>query len=167
MESSTNTSANTKIKPEPVSLPAFSYVGIAARIDPNSKTDPAMAKIGGLWQKFYGDEATTKVPHQVTPAKVLGVYSDYESNYKGQYTLTAGCEVSSLDTIPAGMQTGNVPAQKYLKFTAPGEQPASIMKAWADIWSYFSDSSHPQRAYSTDFEVYKAPDLVEIYIAVK
>jgi predicted transcriptional regulator YdeE len=65
------------------------------------------------------------------------------------------------------MAAGHIPAQKYLKFTARGAQPSSIMKAWANIWSYFGKSDHPMRAYTDDFELYKSPELVEIYIAVK
>jgi len=152
--------------PESVTVPAFLAAGTTAQIDPGAGTEAATAKIGQLWQAFYKETMAT-IPNKITPPKVLGIYNEYESDYRGKYRLSAACEVVSLKDVPQGMYGIQVPSKKYLKFKAVGEQPASIMKAWAEIWKYFSDASHPQRAYTVDFENYKSPELVEIFIAVK
>ena len=44
--------------------------------------------------------------------------------------------------------------------------PKVVIDTWKDIWEYFS-TSDAERKYSTDFELYKSEDEVEIYIAIK
>ena len=159
--------SNSKaINPIEVTVPVFRIVGITAEIDPGAGSEIAMSKIGKLWQTFYSETLST-IPNQVTPPKVLGVYSSYASDYRGKYQLSPSCEVSSFDCIPANLYRSDVPEQKYLRFQATGEQPASVMKAWSEIWNYFADPSRGKRKYTVDFEHYKSHDLVEIFIAVE
>ncbi len=57
---------------------------------------------------------------------------------------------------------------KYMVFKGSGEVPQVVIDTWGKIWAYFSDNTaEHQRAYTTDFELYKTQNEVEIYIAVK
>jgi predicted transcriptional regulator YdeE len=118
------------------------------------------------------EQIATKVPNVMRPGTIFAIYRDYESDFRGEYTLTLACQVSSLDSIPKGMAGFTMPSATYLVFTAEGKIPESIIKTWGYIWKYFSDSPPYQRAYSADFEIYdkrsqsENPE-VEIYIAVR
>jgi predicted transcriptional regulator YdeE len=114
-------------------------------------------------------DPANKIGDQVSPHQILGVYSDYQSDYTGEYSLSAACQVNNgQGSKPEGMRHGTIPAQTYLMFTGKGAQPSSIIKTWSDIWNYFNGaSSGYKRAYTTDFELYKSPEEVEIFIAVK
>ena len=87
--------------------------------------------------------------------------------YAGSYSLLAGTIVSDLKEIPAGMNGMNIASGKYLVFTARGTMPHSLIQTWAAIWNYFSNSSNYERSYITDFELYRASEEVDIYIAIK
>lgn len=163
VENSTTITETTT--PETVTLPDFYITGIAAEIDPATGDTACMAKIGQLWQQFY-TEAVAKIPNQVAPQKVLGVYSNYVSNHRGKYRLSPACEVQGSKDVPEGMHHMHVPPQRYLRFSAAGEQPAAVINTWSEIWKYFADRSHEKRAYTVDFEHYVSDKLVEIFIAV-
>ncbi len=45
--------------------------------------------------------------------------------------------------------------------------PQTIIDVWSRIWGHFSSSDEYERLYKTDFEVYKGPSEVEVYIGVK
>ena len=106
------------------------------------------------------------------PGNLLGVYTDYESDHTGAYSLIVSAEVSSLDSVPEGMIGLTIPASKNLVFPAGGPVPDAIIQAWQNIWNHFSQSSEYRRAYTTDFEAYKwNPETqqteAEIHIAMR
>lgn len=173
-ETKTKVAADTDAKNLTVELKqldAMQYVGFTVRTGMKEESDPSTAKIPALWQNFYGKNAMSLIQNQVSPPKVLGVYNDYESDYTGKYSLSAACQVVDQQdpkSLPEGMTQGTIPAQTYMIFTGVGPQPASIVKTWMAVWNYFKDGkSEYKRAYTSDFELYKSHDEVQIYIAVK
>jgi predicted transcriptional regulator YdeE len=44
--------------------------------------------------------------------------------------------------------------------------PTALVEAWQAIWQFFDLSHEYERAYATDFEIYR-PNEVEIYVGVK
>lgn len=99
---------------------------------------------------------------------LLCVYTDYEGDFTKPYRYIVGCEVKNLSEIPPGYFGKEISPSSYALFTAEGEFPQSMLKAWNAIWS-----SKVDRAYTADFEVYAAdfnpqnnPE-VKIYIATK
>lgn len=51
---------------------------------------------------------------------------------------------------------------------AQGALPQAVTQAWGRIWHYFSDPQCPhRRAYTTDFERYRADGRIDICIAVE
>ncbi|QIK69778.1 hypothetical protein G7062_05465 [Erysipelothrix sp. HDW6C] len=117
----------------------------------NNFTDPEMvSKITGLWQSLQ----TLEPPLE---GNVYGVYSDYESDYKGDYSFAiATTEPRSQMSIPifAGMN--------YTKFAVETDVAAT----WAFIWD-LEESGELHRAYTVDFESYQPDGSVVIYIAIQ
>jgi predicted transcriptional regulator YdeE len=112
-------------------------------------------KISGLWGQFYASNTDQD-------ASIYGVYSDYESDANGEFTVTAGIkvinEVDESILIKSGI---------YLVFPANGPMPAAIIDAWKTVWEHFSNTQSYVRAYETDFEEYRGPESAAIYIGIK
>lgn len=92
---------------------------------------------------------------------VYGVYYDYESNYKGDYTLSAatcGKNGESFIEIPE--------SEKYKVFKVDTTDDQGIMKTWSTIWQQ-EEMGVLLRAYTYDYEKYYPNGEVEVYIAVK
>lgn len=110
-----------------------------------------------LWQKFNLNNPTID-------ETVFGVYSDYESDANGFYTVTAGVaganEMKELNSVK--INSGN-----YLIFKDKGELPKAIIDAWEAVWDYFKVNSLYKRCFMTDFETYSDGDEVAIYIGIE
>lgn len=153
--------------PELKGLPGFKVVGIEIRTHNAAEMNTTSAKIPGLWGRFYQEKIPASITHGKSDARVMGVYSKYASDHNGPYSLLAGIEVSAFDVIPEGMTGIAIPAGAYLVFAAQGSMPQALIQTWSTIWQYFSQEQKYQRAYTYDFELYRAPDRVDIHIAVK
>src|SRR5262249_25635844 len=143
----------------------FAVIGIAARTSNSAEMSGAEAKIPGLWNDYYASGVADRIPNRVEDQSTLAVYTDYETDHNGPYSLVLGQQVSSLEEVPDGMVGLEIPAGRYLGFPAEGPVPESIIAAWRDIWSYFQDSREFARAYTNDFEIYKN-NTTEIFIAI-
>ncbi|MDP1834968.1 MAG: GyrI-like domain-containing protein [Chlamydiales bacterium] len=145
-----------------IERPAFQVMGIAVRTD----NAHAQENIGGLWQRFKEEKATTKIPHK-SSEEVFGLYTDYESDHNGLYTLVVGCAVDKVEEIPAGFAIKNVSAAKFAHFVAAGPHPMALVSTWMEVWSSGLD-----RTFMSDYEVYgsqfaEQPPVVNLYIAIK
>lgn len=147
---------------QPVQVNAFQLTGYSVRTSNLEEMQPATAKIGDLWAQFYSQQGA-KLTKQ---SNIYGVYTDYESDFSGQYRVFSATDtpinddqLSSL-TIAPGL---------YYVFSTQGEVPNAIIELWGHIWEYFSNDQDAryQRAYTTDFEHYKSPSSFDIYVAVK
>ncbi len=123
--------------------------------------DPEMgAKIGGLWQDFYGKGIYSEIKNKVN-AYSIGLYSDYTEN---GYTVTVGAEVSENENNE--FSTKIIPAGKYAKFFIKGNMVTAVQEAWGEIWKMDLD-----RSYTGDFEEYLNADVenaeINIYIALR
>lgn len=146
---------------EIVNLKEKTIVGVAGV---TSNDDPNMGElIGGLWQKFYNDGYFSAI-NAISPFP-LGVYTDYESDATGKYTIiVAG--VSDGSVIPDGAVTKVIPAGRYAKFKVRGNQVTDVGAFWANLWQM-----DLPRAYTADYEEYCSSDPddceVNIYISLK
>lgn len=85
----------------------------------------------------------------------MAVYTNYESDFNGEYSFILGKEVSSLENVPAGMTAKTLPAAKYGVFTSErGPIPAIVIDLWKFIWGIKPGQIGGDRAYIGDFEVY-------------
>ena len=138
----------------------FQVVGISVRT--TNANGQAMKDIEALWTRFWGEEIQNQVPNKISD-DIYAIYTDYESNYTGAYTMIIGMAVSSLDNIPAGYKGITIPKATYQKFVSKGKMPEAIVKTWMDIWQ---KDDTLNRAYQTDFTVhgpkYFAGDKAEV-----
>ncbi len=144
-------------------------IGKGVRTSNALEMDAATAQIGGLWQQFYADGITDNITGQSNPGVIFGVYSDYESDVNGMYTLSVALETEAGTPAPEGFNAIEIPPATFLVFSAEGPVPQATIGLWQEIWQYFEQHTETPRAYDYDFELYSAeqPDKVDIYISIK
>jgi predicted transcriptional regulator YdeE len=144
-------------------IEAVKAYGFSVRTTNTDEIDPTKAKIGQLWQGFF-DQAFPKL----TPdSKVYGVYTNYESDFTGEFDVVACTNALTDQNLDALVET-EIEAGKYLTFSAEGELPQAVIDLWGEVWAYFNAADCPHvRTYTTDFEFYKGETEVEISIAIK
>ncbi|MEM7738492.1 MAG: GyrI-like domain-containing protein [Deinococcota bacterium] len=139
-------------------------LGNSVRTNQGLESNLETSRIPGLWQTFIQQGGAQSIPEASSPA-VYAVYSDYESDVSGDYTLTLG---ASSDVQDDALTPVTLPAGKYLVFEAEGPAPACTIQAWQTIWAYFADPNcEHARAYDADFEMYTAAEGVSVYIGIK
>ena len=102
------------------------------------------------------------------------IYTNYESDFNGEYTYFIGEEVTSIEKIGDGFETLSIPVQNYAKFTnQPAPMPAACIDMWQNIWKMSASDLGGERAYIADFEVYdeRSHDhnnvTLDIYIGIR
>lgn len=126
-------------------------VYMIGEIRTNNFTDKNLfEKIGSLWSKTndYNIENDMK----------YGIYHQYESNYRGDYTLAIATET------PVSNENFIIPDQEYAVFECLQDEH-SIGETWKKIWQ-LEEEKKINRKYSLDFEKYYPDGKVEIHIAV-
>jgi predicted transcriptional regulator YdeE len=146
---------------KPVEIKSFNVHGIEISTTNEAEMESSTAKISGLWANFYKDH----YGKMLIGRPVYGVYTNYESDVNGRYSVVAGVKAAHADTKYKEVR---VEGGKYLVFNKEGDSPASVIAAWQDVWKYFANSnSEYKRSYTTDFEVYESPTKVAVYIAIR
>lgn len=156
-----------KITPKTIKLEANRLIaGISVRTTNSDELNPSTAKLSALWGQFYTDGCFNKIPNKSPASPVYGVYSDYESNEKGAYQVTAGVAVD--DKLPDSELTEVlVQAGDYLVFEHSGELPQAVIDTWAQVWTFFAANPEIKRCFATDFELYLSDKDVAIYIGIE
>lgn len=144
------------VHPEELQLPPRRFAGLAARV---SNNDPYV--IPAHWDRFRQDETVARITGKVT-GSLVSIYTDYESDYTGPYTLVLGYEVAPDAEVPAGLRIVETPPQKYAVILAQGEMPAAVQQAWQWVWASALD-----RAYTVDFDEYLGPNDVRLHVALR
>lgn len=135
----------------------FIVSGFSVRTQNKDEFNHKTAKLPSLWQQFYASILATNT-------KVYGVYSNYDSDVNGFYTVTAGVESSG--TL-AELSTVNIQAGNYLVFEGKGLMPAAVVEAWERVWEFFKNNTEYRRNFISDFEVYSGCDKVEVFIGLQ
>ena len=119
------------------------------------------AVIGGVWQRFYSEGVYANIPNKMNE-KALGIYTDYESNETGDYTVMAGCEVSRSD-LTGNFEVRTIPSGRYAKFVVKGHMQKAVAEFWQELWKMKLD-----RSCICDFEAYQngETDNCEIHIYI-
>lgn len=138
-------------------LDSFIVTGFMVRTKNSDEFNPETAKLPNLWQQYYSNKPN---PNET----IFGVYSDYESDANGFYSLTAGVKSNNPDSA---LHTIKINSGKYLIFEGKGAMPQTVIETWGRVWEYFTEGSLHQRCFRTDFEVYSNGDDVSICIGVK
>lgn len=147
-------------------IPKFHIIGISMRT--TNENGQSSKDIETLWGKFWGEEIQKQIPNKLND-DIYAVYTDYETDFTGPYTVIIGLPVSSLEDIPAGFSGITIEKAVYEKFVSKGKMPEAILNTWMQIWQ---DKSL-DRAYKADFTVhgkkyYDGDNAeVETFISVK
>lgn len=156
--------------PKFVYLEEKKVTGIRCRTS-NQLEASGEGSIPKLWREFYSRQLGNSIPNKTNEC-ILGVYTDYETDVNGMYTIMIGSEVHTGDDVPSNLVHTTLPASKYAVFTSEKGHVADVVpKAWAFIWEWFRQSNI-ERAYKGDFELYGERSIdpqnavVEIYISV-
>lgn len=159
-----------------VQLQEIRLVGISCRTNNDHifESDPSTNKIAATVQKYFHEVLAKKILRRKKPGTTYCAYTDYESDFTGDYTFFIGEEVESFENVPAELGTLSIAAQNYAKFTnEPGPMPGVCIDMWQRIWAMSSADLGGERGYVTDFEVYdeRASDhqkvILDIYIGLK
>jgi len=145
----------------------FTVAGISVRTSNRDEADSTRAKLGIFWSDFVTDKIEAKVrklAKSPPDAKSYGVYSAYESDVNGPYTVTAGVRIPEGLHLRDEFTVVKIEGGEYMVFESKGYP---MYNAWEAVWRYFAGSSEYVRAYTTDFEEYYGEDHVAIHIAVK
>lgn len=125
----------------------FKVVGIEARIA--NVGDSAGKEVEAIWGRFWGEDIRNKIPNSLNE-DIYAIYTNYESDFKGAYTLIIGLAVESFDDIPDGFTSIEIKRDTYKKYISKGKMPEAVLKTWFEIWG----DTELKRAYRTDFTVH-------------
>ena len=136
----------------------FTVMGLRTKTQNSDEFNEKTAKLPGLWQQFYASELAIN-------ANIFGVYSNYESNVDGLYTVTVGVKTDDEPNTPV-FCTINVLPGEYLVFENQGVTPHVVVETWQNVWTYFKSQPKFTRRFKTDFEMYKNGEDIAIYIGI-
>ena len=152
----------TYTEPTLTHIDSFIVSGVSVRTKNSDEFNQATAKLPDLWNRFY----TTMLADLQPGSPIYGVYSDYESDANGLYTVTAGLILNNQFTTKTPdaikIQSGN-----YLVFQSKGAMPQAVIDAWKNVWNYFDSKPTHQRQFISDVETYSGSDEVALHIGVK
>lgn len=152
-------------EPRLIRIDNFYVAGLSVRTINRDEFNPATARLPALWQRFFTAGFVDNIPEQTPGSPIFGVYSDYESNATGHYTVTAGVKSELQSTTPMH-STITIPSGDYLVFENQGMIPQIVVETWQRIWTYFESQEKYIRHFNTDFEMYKSDGHIAIYIGV-
>jgi predicted transcriptional regulator YdeE len=155
-----------------VEKPKMTVAGVSIR----TTNEVEMGPNGGLsqlWETYFQSNITGQID-TVKPEYIYALYTDYESDASGAYTVVIGHEVAKESHLEESrLVYAAVPESKYVVFTTrKGPVFEVVAQAWGEIWAYFKTSTEVRR-YTGDFEIYDSRDFdpantqVEIYIAIE
>ena len=156
-------------------LPEIKLLGISCRTNNTSEMNISTAKIAPTIQKYFQQAVGEEIPNRKNPGTTYCVYTDYESDFTGDYTYFIGEEVNFVHhSLIKQFSAITIPAQTYTKFTSkPGIMPGVCIDMWQNIWKMESEELGGKRAYLADFEVYDkrafdpSKTVLDIYLGVK
>jgi predicted transcriptional regulator YdeE len=160
-----------------IKLPEIKLVGITVRTSTAAEMNPLTAKIGTQIQKYFQQHTPEKIANRKKPGTTYCVYTEYESDYTGEYTYFVGEEVEAFDKLAEGFVALTIPEQTYIKFTnGPGAMPLVCISVWQKVWQMEQVGGKGlggKREYIADFEVYdeRAMDpqnaALDVYVGIK
>jgi predicted transcriptional regulator YdeE len=136
---------------------SFIVTGFSVRTQNKDEFNEATRKLPRLWQQFHTSELANNAP-------VFGVYSNYDSDAQGPYTVTVGVVSSS---APTQWCSVTIKAGNYLVFQGTGPMPATVIETWKRVWDFFEINTEYRRNFISDFEEHNGSEQVTIYIGLE
>ena len=128
-------------------------VGTAMRTSPRT----AASDIPALWQRFMQQDLARQLPRRTDDPAVYAVYCDYESDFRGPYTLVLGVAADARADVPEHMRRTRIPSGRYARFHAEGDPTQVIWQTWQHINESWDQRT--ERRYIADFERYAPESL--------
>lgn len=146
--------------------------GITVRTNNANEMNPNTAQIYNTMKKFFID-VQSKILNKTNSGRVFSVYTNYDSDFNGDYTYFIGEEVTDLSNKDQELSTLIIPEQKYMKFTSNvGQIPDIVIDTWKNIWQMSDVQLDGSRSYIADFEIYDecrkdlSKSTINIYIGI-
>lgn len=156
-----------------IHLNEIKLVGLKVRTNNQNEMNSATSRIGPCYGRYFAEQISSKIPHKKDSNVHYCAYTDYESDYTGDYTYFIGQEVTSFEGIDKELEALTIPPQTYAQFTTdPGPIPQVVIKAWQEIWNMTPGDFGGKRSYRVDFERYdeRARDpqkaIADLYIGI-
>lgn len=155
-----------------VKRPEMTLVGVSLRTT-NAEEKGPNGRLPRLWETYFQSEIAAKIDAN-NPHLIYALYTDYESDATGSYTVLIGHETKG-DAVLAekGFEQAFIPESKYMVFTTKkGPVYDVVLQAWEYIWQYFQESPE-KRTFTGDFELYDNRNFdpanaeVQIYVAIQ
>ena len=146
---------------------SLKIVGLSARA--RNKIGEPNIEIMNLWAKFMTKNISEQIKNKVSH-NIYSIYTDYESNFMGEYTVLLGFAVEDLNDVPPDLVGRVFPEAQFEVIPAKGAMPDAVIQTWIDIWN---KDSTLNRAYNYDFELYTEnsqkgdQSVVDIYLSVR
>lgn len=147
----------------------FRFLGMSA-VTSNQAELKGEGVIPSLWTHFYANNVLEHIPNKIN-SSIIALYTKYESDETGPYTIAIGTEIIEGKPVPSGLEEWVVPESNYVVFTTRiGPVQEVVVETWQEIWEW---SKYNERAFQADFELYdlRSSDpmngQVDIYISVK
>ena len=147
----------------------FHFIGMSA-VTINQAELKGEGVIPSLWSNFYENHVLERIPNKKN-STMIALYTEYESDETGPYTIALGTEIIEGEAVPSGLEKWIVPESNYVVFTTRiGPVQEVVVETWQEIWEW---SKHNERAFQFDFELYDIRSIdpmngqVDIYISVK
>lgn len=155
-----------------VQQPEITLTGVSVRTTNAEEMGPN-GRLSKLWETYFQSNMSEQKGINNSHL-IYALYTDYESDATGAYTVVIGHEVGDESGITdMNYDRAVAPASKYLVFTTKkGPVYEVVAQAWGNIWAYFKESVEA-RTFTGDFELYDAANFdptdaeVQIYIAIE
>lgn len=121
----------------------------------NFKDAAIQEKIMGLWQQSNAFIAQAKEQGK----SIAAVYYNYESDYKGDYSLSICKETKSEEDFDTSKY-------QWKEYKVDSSDELGVLNAWKKIWSE-EEAQIIQRVYDFDFENYPSAGEISIFIAIQ
>lgn len=135
--------------------------GSSVRTNNKDEMSENDGKIVQLWDDYVKNDIYNKTFNKSKEPYLYGVYSEYDSDLNGDYTVSVAVEVTKSKNAIV------IEDQKFLVFKNKGEFPEVVIDTWEIVWKYFEENDEYTRMYTVDFEKYISKDELEIYIAIE
>lgn len=150
---------------------AVTLVGLSTRTTNENEAGPN-GRLPELWNNYMESNLLSQLK-AANPHLLYALYTDYESDHSGAYTVILGHEHdASTDNAGEGLKLCSAPESNYMVFvTRQGPAHQVVVEAWQEIWAYFEDAAE-KRSYTGDYELYDTRNwnseqaVVHIYIAL-
>jgi len=137
-----------------IDQPARRIAGLAVR----TSFTAVPVDAGTIWQRVIAEGLLA------AGRPLFGVYTAYESDYRGAYTMLVGVET---DDTPPGHEAVRLPAGRYARLAADGDPAVAVARTWQYVHGEWPDRE--RRAYVADFEIHgvRGPGTADVYVGIR